>query len=380
MTLWGHAVSKLRWTLLILGGGFILALGLWERWRPRHARGPGAKERGSARHVLAGEDLATRPGTDLSDTVLADPDEPWIGEPGLADALLSPKGEPGQSGPERSWMARGTGSGQAHPGIGRVTGEWPAMLESHREERGSGGAGAAQREGWLSEIRSHEAASEGQPDAREEPLAAPAALAADDVHSSAEKPLRVVLAEDLHESPTAELPVLAEAAVDVPASQALDETAALEGPRPVAPVVRWPPEASRQIVALRLVAPPERFPGRAVRLALAAEGFLLGEFDIFHKPDETHRAIVSVASLTRPGTFDLDTMDSQRYAGLSLFVVLPGPSPEHQAFDEPVAVALNLCERLQGELQDAQGGALTGESIGLLRESLFAGTGGEAAS
>ncbi|EQD44128.1 cell division protein ZipA, partial [mine drainage metagenome] len=113
---------------------------------------------------------------------------------------------------------------------------------------------------------------------------------------------------------------------------------------------------------------------------LAAEGFLLGEFDIFHKPDETHRAVVSVASLTRPGTFDLDTMDSQRYAGLSLFVVLPGPSPVQQAFDELVDVALNLCERLQGELQDARGEALTDESIGLLRESLLTGAGGEAAS
>ena len=254
------------------------------------------------------------------------------------------------------------------------------MLESHREEwgsgPGSGGAGVARREGWLCEIRSHEAASDG----REEPVAPPVVLAADDAHFSAEKSLHVVLAEELDESPTAELPVLAEAAVDVPASQALEETASLEGLRPAAPVVQWPPEASRQIIALRLVAPPERFPGRAVRLALAAEGFLLGEFDIFHKPDETHRAVVSVASLTRPGTFNLDTMDSQRYAGLSLFVVLPGPSPGQQAFDELVDVGVNLCERLQGELQDSMGEALTGESIGLLRDSLFAGAGDEAES
>lgn len=356
MTLWGLAVSKLRWTLLILGGGFILALGLWERWRPRHARGPGANHRGGARRVLAGEDLATYSGMDPSETVLADPDEPWIGEPGLADALLSPKGEPGQSCAERSWMGRGTGPEEARPGTGRETDERPATVGSHGE-----------------------GASDAQAEARGEPVAAPLALAAD-AQSSAEKSLRVVLAEDLDESPTAQLPVLAEAAVDVPASRALEETATLEGLRPAAPRVQWPPEASRQIVALRLVAPPERFPGRAVRLALAAEGFLLGEFDIFHKPDETHRAVVSVASLTRPGTFDLDTMDSQRYAGLSLFVVLPGPSPVQQAFDELVDVALNLCERLQGELQDARGEALTDESIGLLRESLLTGAGGEAAS
>ena len=32
--------------------------------------------------------------------------------------------------------------------------------------------------------------------------------------------------------------------------------------------------------------PQARFAGRTLRLALAAEGFLLGKFSIFHKPDE----------------------------------------------------------------------------------------------
>jgi cell division protein ZipA len=210
----------------------------------------------------------------------------------------------------------------------------------------------------------------------EEPVLAPAALDAE-LRSAADESL---FTEELDEYPTAELPVLAEAAEYAPASPALEQTASLEAPGQAAPIVEWPPEASRQIVALRLVAPAERFPGRAVRLALAAEGFLLGQFDIFHKPDETHRAVVSVASLTRPGTFDLDTMDSQRYAGLSLFVVLPGPCPGQQAFDELVGVALNLRERLQGELQDARGEMLTDESIELLRDALFPGGAGEAES
>ena len=45
------------------------------------------------------------------------------------------------------------------------------------------------------------------------------------------------------------------------------------------PIVDWPEEEVRKIIAFRLVSGAgERFSGRAVRLALAAEGFLLGKF------------------------------------------------------------------------------------------------------
>jgi cell division protein ZipA len=147
-----------------------------------------------------------------------------------------------------------------------------------------------------------------------------------------------------------------------------------ELPGPAPPLVEWPPDKQRRIVALRLVAPlPQRFAGRSLRQALAAEGFVLGRFAIFHKPDEARRAILSAASLNRPGTFDADTMDSQHYGGLSLFAVLPGPKAPPQAFDELVFTARSLNERLQGVLQDEQGGPLTPSRIAYLREHLNAG-------
>jgi cell division protein ZipA len=137
------------------------------------------------------------------------------------------------------------------------------------------------------------------------------------------------------------------------------------------PVVEWPPDQQRRILALRLVAPlAERFAGRSLRQALAAEGFVLGPFAIFHKPNEERRAVLSAASLTRPGTFDMDTMDSQHYGGLSLFAVLPGPKPPPQAFEELVFTARNLSERLHGVLQDEHGSPLTAARIALLREQL----------
>ncbi len=158
----------------------------------------------------------------------------------------------------------------------------------------------------------------------------------------------------------------------VPAGVPLESLPSL--PPAAAPLVDWPPDERRRIVALRLVAPqPERFAGRSLRQALAAEGFVLGRFAIFHKPDEEQRAVLSAASLTRPGTFDVETMDSQHYGGLSLFAVLPGPKPPPQAFDELVVAARNLNERLCGILQDEQGSPLTAARIALLRERLSAG-------
>ena len=140
------------------------------------------------------------------------------------------------------------------------------------------------------------------------------------------------------------------------------------------PLVDWPPDERRRIVAVRLVAPqPERFAGHSLRQALAAEGFVLGRYAIFHKPDEEARAVVSAASLSRPGTFDTETMDSQHYGGLSLFAVLPGPKAPPQAFDELVTTARNLNERLCGVLQDEQGSPLTPARIAALRERLAAG-------
>jgi FtsZ-interacting cell division protein ZipA len=137
------------------------------------------------------------------------------------------------------------------------------------------------------------------------------------------------------------------------------------------PIVEWPPDDQRRVVALRLAAtPPDRFAGRALRLALASEGFVLGKFQIFHKPDESGRAVLSAANLSKPGTFDLGTMDSQRYAGLSLFTVLPGPRPPLKAFEDLLATARNLNERLNGALQDERGGPLTPTRITSLRDSL----------
>jgi FtsZ-interacting cell division protein ZipA len=139
---------------------------------------------------------------------------------------------------------------------------------------------------------------------------------------------------------------------------------------PPTPIVDWPPEDVRRIVALRLVSSVERFQGRALRQALAAEGFVFGRFSIFHKPGADARALVSAASLSKPGTFTPESMDMQRFAGLNLFAILPGPLSPPEAFEELLDTARSLNERLQGALQDERGKPLTPSQIQTIRESL----------
>lgn len=147
----------------------------------------------------------------------------------------------------------------------------------------------------------------------------------------------------------------------------------LEVPPPAAPVVEWPREEERQILAIRLAAiGPERLHGRVLRQALAAEGFVHGKFSIFHRAGPDSRALLSAASLTKPGTFDLESMDMQRFVGVNLFAVLPGPLPPLDTFDELLATARNLNERLNGALQDERGEPLTPMRIAGLRERLAA--------
>jgi cell division protein ZipA len=309
--------SELRWILLILGVLFIAALALWERRRPRQASASSAGERPAPRDVLGEGSPRGRQ------------------EPRLILPEMSAQPHGGHELPVIEF-------GGAEP----ETDEVPVLAPL------TAGDGA------------HAAPA---PDAHDGPPHFSAHGEADPGSEPHPEALRA--AGDLAYVPKVNAPP--------PAAAASGTREAWPGlPQAEPPLVEWPPDDERQIVALRLVAAqPQRFAGRSLRQALAAEGFVLGRFAIFHKPDAERRAVLSAASLNRPGTFDADTMDSQHYGGLSLFAVLPGPMSPPQAFDELVFTARSLNERLHGVLQDEQGGPLTPARIASLRERLNGGAG-----
>jgi cell division protein ZipA len=330
-------LSELRWALLILGVVFFAALAVWELRRPRQARG----SESGAHLPLAPEPLPHEP---LGEEPLA-PERDFELPEMHAHGPLAARGLPIVELPEDPQEL--TDDPHELPVLVSAA-EIAAAAEFPPQEF------EAARE--ADEPQSIEAAGEGAAAALAD---AAAELAVEIATGDAAEADFVQPAED------------AAAAVAPP-------PAALSGlpelPAAPAPRVDWPPDAERQVVALRLVATqPERFAGRSLRQALAAEGFVLGRFDIFHKGDDERRAVLSAASLNRPGTFDSDTMDSQHFGGLSLFAVLPGPMSPPQAFEELVSTARSLNDRLCGVLQDETGVPLTPSRIATLRERLSSG-------
>ncbi|MEO8063066.1 MAG: cell division protein ZipA C-terminal FtsZ-binding domain-containing protein [Pseudomonadota bacterium] len=159
------------------------------------------------------------------------------------------------------------------------------------------------------------------------------------------------------------------AGADISAVRVFDEQPVL-GPQLV---LAWPSEAERRIVTLRVMPRTEpRFAGRTLRQAFNSAGFWHGPLDIYHLPDRQGRVILSAAALAQPGTFDPSIMDSQRFSGLNMFAVLPGPLPERETFDELVRAARQLAERLDGTLTDQHGEELTAQRVARLRQSLEA--------
>jgi cell division protein ZipA len=337
-------MSQLRWALLIVGVVFIVILAWWERRRPRQASG--AFERATQR-----ESASEVPPRLVREPPLTLP-EMRVREPLVTRELPVVAATRAEVGlPVLEPAARGTSGGLVAADELSTTAELRALdeLDELDSLHGRSPMRAGGREAGDGAL--DDAAGEVVDEATDEGAGMPPTLA--------EAP-----------APALEAAVATEEPAE-PLREGLPELTP-----DAALVVDWPPEHERRILALRLVARQrERFAGRSLRQALAAEGFLLGQFAIFHKPDDERRAVLSAASLTRPGTFDMETMDSLHYGGLSLFAVLPGPKSPPQVFDELVFAARNLNERLQGVLQDEQGTPLTPARIAQLREQLRAGAG-----
>lgn len=130
----------------------------------------------------------------------------------------------------------------------------------------------------------------------------------------------------------------------------------------------------QRIFALRLTSrDPQGFAGAEVYKLLQDEDLRYGKFEIFHRlyKDNEDDVVFSVASLTEPGSFDLDTLATRRLRGLSFFMVVPGPQDGGAAFADMLATARRMAERLQGELQDQTGSTLSAQRAATLREEVI---------
>jgi cell division protein ZipA len=164
---------------------------------------------------------------------------------------------------------------------------------------------------------------------------------------------------------------LPELPVDVgPPDVELEDDRPLDDPLEIA-APELPPEGEQLIVALRLRSrSPDGFDGSDLVKAFSAERLEYGKFGAFHSLDERRRSRFLVASLVEPGSFEIEKMHELRCPGVSMFMVLPGPREPLIALDAMFVCARRLSERLDADVLDDKGNALTMQHAGWLREQV----------
>ncbi len=98
-----------------------------------------------------------------------------------------------------------------------------------------------------------------------------------------------------------------------------------------------------------------------------------GEMDIFHynvqRLNKKH-SVYAVANMLKPGTFDLQAMDTFETRGLTMILQLPGPEDELKSFNIMVEHAQRLAAFLNGDLLDEDHNLITKQSISLYKEQV----------
>ena len=150
------------------------------------------------------------------------------------------------------------------------------------------------------------------------------------------------------------------------------ESAQAAEPPVEAPVIkRLKPE---KVVTLRVVRRQgDEMQADDAVVALKRVGLIHGKYGIFHRMPEDGRdePVFSVASLTEPGSFDLENLQDSSIAGLSLFMTLPSSGDAVLAFDRMVELARDLAEDLGGILLDERGSSWSIQRERYIREEII---------
>ena len=106
------------------------------------------------------------------------------------------------------------------------------------------------------------------------------------------------------------------------------------------------------VLSLLILAPKgEKFRGTQINMALKEVGFRFGKMDIFHLTDGDE-ALVSVANVLEPGTFNPDEITTLKIPGLVIFSQLPAARSGDEVYDTWYRSARKLKAALSGRLTD----------------------------
>lgn len=119
----------------------------------------------------------------------------------------------------------------------------------------------------------------------------------------------------------------------------------------------------------------ETFNGSDLVVAAEKAGLQFGDMNIFHRmaPGKLEKGpVFSMATMTKPGNFDMKQVGQLSTPGITLFMTLPGPMPALDAWDTMLPTAQRIAELLDGVVLDEQRHILGRQRIAHLRDELRA--------
>jgi cell division protein ZipA len=133
-------------------------------------------------------------------------------------------------------------------------------------------------------------------------------------------------------------------------------------------------EIPSMILHINVVAKDDGFEGLDIMRAVQGLELAAGDMQIFHRRDgkgPNGPVVFSMASMVEPGIFPLESMETFKTPGLSLFAQIPGPKDGLVVFSEMLSMAETLATELDGEMQDDTHSRLTKQTIEHLRSQIL---------
>ena len=134
-------------------------------------------------------------------------------------------------------------------------------------------------------------------------------------------------------------------------------------------------EGEQKVMVLTVMAPKGvQYAGDALAEVAEACGLKLTDQGVFRRGVDTDAGTVAaytIANILEPGTFERSKLAEQMTPGVVMIMQLPGPFDGPSTFEQMLATARTLVDRLGGQLLDGRRCDLNSQSIEHMREELL---------
>lgn len=115
--------------------------------------------------------------------------------------------------------------------------------------------------------------------------------------------------------------------------------------------------------------------GEDIVVAAEKTGMVFGHMNVFHRLLEAHPErgpVFSMASIIKPGSFDMANIRELEMPAIAFFLTLPAPLPALDAWEKMLPTVQRMAELLDGVVLDENRNALGRQRIAHIRDELRA--------